>query len=205
MNKPVSARRRARQRGSISGLMELALILLPFFAIFFAMIDFSIAVFLKGNFQHAVREGVRYAITYQTLTGQCQDASIKAVVKNNAIGFLNGTNENYIHVRYFNPAVSLSTEVTGLNSNNPGNIVEVSVESFDPTVFLWTVDRSDFGIDCARQGIPEPRLDGQRIRFGPDGWPASQHDQSALPVKEKHGRLCLTNKILDDADGAAAR
>jgi len=137
MKKPVSARRRARQRGSLSSMTELALVYLPFFAIFFAMIDFSIAVFLKGTFQHAVREGARYAITFQTQTGQCQDASIRSVVKNNAVGFLNGANENYITVRYFNPAVSLTTEVTGLNSNSPGNIVEVGVENFNPTTFLW--------------------------------------------------------------------
>jgi Flp pilus assembly protein TadG len=135
--RPCSARRRGRQRGSIIGMTELALILLPFFAIFFAIIDFSIAVFLKSNFQQAVREGVRYAITYQTITGQCQDASIKQVVQNNAVGFLSGTGANTIKIRYYNPAVSLTTEATGLNSNNPGNVVEVGVENFNPSLFLW--------------------------------------------------------------------
>jgi hypothetical protein len=37
-----------------------------------------------------VREGVRYAIASQTMTGMGQDASIKSVVQQNAMGVVGG-------------------------------------------------------------------------------------------------------------------
>jgi Flp pilus assembly protein TadG len=128
-NSSATGRRRRRQGGS--SLVEAAFVYLPLFAIFFGTIDFSLAVFLKGTFQNAVREGVRYAITYQTGAGIGQDASIKQVVQDNAMGFLSGTGGlDMIKVRYFNPASSLSTEVTGVGSNAPGSVVEVAVEGY---------------------------------------------------------------------------
>lgn len=136
MKESCSVNVRARRRGQRgSSLLEGALVLLPLFAIFLAIIDFSLAVFLRSTFQHAVREGVRYAITYQVSGALGQDASIKQVVQHNAMGFLDGDNGlNKIKVRFFNPATSMSVEATGLNSNQPGNIVEVAVEGFQ---WIW--------------------------------------------------------------------
>jgi hypothetical protein len=52
------------------------------------------------------------------------------VVQNATVGMLSGeSNLQKIHVRYYNPA-NLSVEVTGANSNFPGNVVEVSVEGY---------------------------------------------------------------------------
>ena len=51
----------------------------------------SLALFLRATMQNAVREGVRYAVTYQTSGGLCQDDSIKTIVKNSAVGFLDDT------------------------------------------------------------------------------------------------------------------
>jgi hypothetical protein len=74
-----------------------------------------------------VREGVRYAITYQTLDNQTgHDDSIKFVVKKSAMGFLSGDDAmDKIHVRYFDPKT-----LGEVPENNPGNVVEISVEDF---------------------------------------------------------------------------
>lgn len=120
----VSETRRRKQPGH--ALMEGGLVLIPFFALFFAIVDYGMAIFLKNTFQHAVREGVRYAVTYQTLNGSTgQDASIKSVVQTNAMGFLNGTNANLIQIHYYDGRTLVET---GMNS--PGNIVEVSVQGY---------------------------------------------------------------------------
>lgn len=111
-------------------MIESALIFLPLFALLLALIDFSMALFLRANFQNAVREGVRYAVTYQTTSGLCQDASIKATVKSASAGFLStSAHDAMIKVRYYAPS-NLTTEVTGSGSNAPGNVVEIGVEGF---------------------------------------------------------------------------
>jgi len=96
----------------------------------FGLFDISLAIFMRATMQNAVREGVRYAVTYQTLSGMCQDASIKQIVKNASVGFLTATaHDSKIKVRYYAPT-DLTTPVTGLNSNQPGNVVEIGVEGF---------------------------------------------------------------------------
>lgn len=119
----ISASRRKRQRGM--GWVETALIYTPFFALFCGIFDFGMAIFLRNTFQHAVREGVRYAVTYQTLPSMGHDDSIKTVVQNNAMGFLGGGNSSMIKIRYYNPTTLVETA-----SNSPGNVVEVSVEGY---------------------------------------------------------------------------
>lgn len=114
--------RRRKERGG--ALMEGAMIFIPLFAMMMAIVDFSFAIFLRSTFQHAVREGVRYAVTYQTQGGMGHDASIREVVRRQSMGFLNGR-ENLIHIEYCDPA-TLACNV----SNDPGNIVEVSIENY---------------------------------------------------------------------------
>ena len=106
-------------------MLEVSLIALPLFGMIFLLLDLSMVIFLRSTFQQAVREGVRYGITGANDTGPCQDDSIKAIVKKNAIGFLNSTSEaTTMHVHFMSP-------VTGAVSNNqPGNIIEVSVEAY---------------------------------------------------------------------------
>src|ERR1035438_8869891 len=106
--------KRFRRRGS--ALMEGPLALLPMLAILFAVLDLSIALFVKNMAQFAVCQGARYAITSQTKTGLGQDASIKAVVKEYTLGFLDCLSPdhiggNRIAITYYDP-VSLAV-VTG--------------------------------------------------------------------------------------------
>ena len=116
--------RRRRQRGN--ALIEGGLIMLPFLALVFAITDYSLALFVRTTLQHAVREGARYAVTYQVMGGLCQDASIKETVRQNAMGFITSANvNNNIFVRYYTPDTFTLTA-----ANAPGNIVEISVENF---------------------------------------------------------------------------
>jgi hypothetical protein len=121
----ISPLRRKQQRGS-TALLEGSLVLVPFFAIMFAIVDFGMVIFMRNTFQHAVREGVRYAVTFQTQPGMGHDASIKSVVEYNSMGFLSGTQgSNYIRIRYYDPVTLVET-----GANAPGNVVEVSVEGY---------------------------------------------------------------------------
>lgn len=116
-------RRRNRRRGN--ALVEAAFVLLPLLTILFGIMDFGFAIFLKSTFQHAVREGVRYAVTYKTMGGG-HDAAIKTVVQQNAMGFLAGASGlDKIKIRYYNPDT-----LAEVADNSPGNIVEISVEGF---------------------------------------------------------------------------
>jgi Flp pilus assembly protein TadG len=115
--------RRHRQRGA--EILETALVIVPLLLLTFLMLDLSMVIFLRSTFQHAVREGVRYAITGQNTTGPCQDDSVKAVVKQNAIGFLSPTvPAATIHVHFMSPVDGSQAD------NGAGNIVEVSVEAY---------------------------------------------------------------------------
>ena len=107
-------------------LIEFPLVLIPLVALWVAIIDFSLGIFLKSTFQHAVREGVRYAVTSRTEPGLGHDASIQAAVQRHAMGFLNGEEgAAKIHIRYYVPGTFAETQ-----SNAGGNIVEVSVEGY---------------------------------------------------------------------------
>jgi len=119
----MTQRRSSSRRGA--EIIEVSLIIVPLLGLTFLLLDLSMVLFLRSTFQHAVREGVRYGITGDNATGPCQDDSIKQVVKNSAIGFLNSTTASAtIHVHFMSP-------VNGSRSDNsPGNIIQVSVENY---------------------------------------------------------------------------
>lgn len=124
MKRNPTPERAASQRGSYA--VEAALVLLPFFALIFAIIDYSMVFFLQGTFKHAAREGVRFAITQRVLGTSTQSASIKSIVQKHAMGFLNGTaGTDKISIKFYNPKTN--AEVTGVAKNGAGNIVEVTI------------------------------------------------------------------------------
>lgn len=126
------SKRRGRESGNST--VELALVLLPLFALSLSIVDFSLPIFLKSTFTHAVREGCRYGITYNVsfngTTYSTQTAAIKAAVQANAVGFLaQPAQANLIQVRYYS-SVSPYSQVTGANANDGGNILMVSIEGY---------------------------------------------------------------------------
>ena len=125
------------------------MVMVPMLALFFALFDFGMAIFLKNTIQYAVRQGVRYAVTSQVqLDGSNNsighDASIKNVVAHNTMGFLNYiaptgmgrpcAGQSCIQIRYYSPKTLL--EVTGPASNSGGNIIQVSAENL---TWAWMV------------------------------------------------------------------
>jgi len=128
-----------------------------------AIIDFSFGIFLRATLQHAVREGVRYAVTSRTEPNLGHDASIRQVVQRNAMGFLNGTEgASRIHIRYFTPGTLTETQ-----DNSGGNIVEVSVEGYTWSWMapllrsnvspLTITARASDRMEASPGGIPPPR------------------------------------------------
>src|ERR1700677_608537 len=125
-NPPLHLRPRDRRRSG-NAMLEAVFTLLPTFALIFAFVDFGLLLFRWATLQNAVREGCRYAITFQTATGQGQDASIEAVVQQFAMGMVKTTdNPQDIYVKYY--STSNLTTAIGSGGNVPGNIVEVSVQ-----------------------------------------------------------------------------
>lgn len=125
--RPLSERNRRRSGNAI---LEGAFTILPVFALILAFVDFGLILFRWTTLQNAVREGCRYAITYQLATGLNQDASIQQVVQQYSMGFVTTTDSpQHIFVNYYAPT-NLSTPIPYASGGNvPGNVVEVSVQN----------------------------------------------------------------------------
>src|SRR5580658_8737408 len=122
---PPASRRRGRRSGG-NAMLEAVFTLLPTFAIIFAFIDFGLMIFRWSTLQNAVREGSRYAVTFQTMAGDGQNTSIETTAQNFAMGFVHTTDSpQSIYVSYYNPT-TLALVTNG--GNIPGNIVQVSVQ-----------------------------------------------------------------------------
>lgn len=105
-------------------MVEGALVMLPLMAMFFALLDYPIAIFIQNTLRASVREGVRYAITQQTSSGH-QDTDIKNVVEYNSMGFLNdadiSSSSSTFTITYYDKSTLAVTA-----SNGQGNIIVVS-------------------------------------------------------------------------------
>ena len=150
----LSLRRRRRQSGDF--LVEMALSFLLFLGMVLGLMDLSMVVFIRGLFQHAVREGARFAITfspkYNGLTCTTQSACIIKVVQDNSLGFLTGTNASAIKIKYYAPndlskaitssdlPITLASGVKVNYINQTGNVVEVSVQNY---VWRWMAPYAD--------------------------------------------------------------
>lgn len=111
----------------------------PLMAILFAVLDLSLAIFVKNTVQFAVCQGVRYAVTSRTQAGMGHDASIKAVVQGYTLGFLDRLSPDHIGadritITYYDP-LSLAP-VAGAGSNVGGNIVVVTASGLS---WAWIV------------------------------------------------------------------
>jgi Flp pilus assembly protein TadG len=124
---PVSDRRRRSSGGNT--LIETVFTILPTFALICAFADFGLVLFRWSTLQNAVREGCRYAITFQTTSsGTGQDASIKSIVEQYAFGFVKAADSpQHIFVNYYAPSDLNTPIATG--GNIPGNVIEVSVQN----------------------------------------------------------------------------
>jgi Flp pilus assembly protein TadG len=116
--------RNRREKGA--ELIEFSLVMIPMFGILFLVVDLAWMLFARATLQYAVREGVRYAVTGQTMTGMGQDASIRTVVQQNSMGILAGSaGASSISISYFDPNANLAAT----NSNAGGNVVQVAANA----------------------------------------------------------------------------
>ena len=128
----ISERRRRTSGGN--ALVESAVTMVPLFAMILAFFNFGFAIYKWTTLQNAVREGCRYAITFQTATGLGQDASIKQIVQEFSMGLVDATltgNAQQIFVNYYDPTVANGTDRANAltpGGNTPGHLVEVSVK-----------------------------------------------------------------------------
>jgi Flp pilus assembly protein TadG len=117
-----------KRRSGGNALLEWMLVLLPTIALITAFFDVSYALFSWSTIQNAVRQGCRYAITFQVQPGLTQDASIKQIVAQNSMGLVTVAG-GLINVNYFTQ-VAPNTAIAAPNGNAPGNIVEVSIQGY---------------------------------------------------------------------------
>ena len=120
-------------------MVETALVMLPMLGLLFMILDVSVAIFIKNTMQFAVKQGCRYAVTSQVMTGLGHDDSIKTVVKQNSMGFLNLLSPDHngmdaVTIKYLDPHTL--TELTGTGSNRGGNIVVISANGLS---WAWMV------------------------------------------------------------------
>jgi Flp pilus assembly protein TadG len=96
-------------------------------ALLFLTIDVAWSIFAKATLQHAVREGVRFAVTGQILPGNtCLGSSVQQVVAQNSFGFIPASQASqYVNVSYYSP--TNLTPITGAGGAAGGNVVKVSV------------------------------------------------------------------------------
>src|SRR6202030_3853245 len=110
---------RRRERGSET--IEAALITLIMFALIFLLMDISLSLFIKSTLQEAVRDGVRFGVTEQLLSGSSYlSDSIASVVQSSALGFI-AKPGCQVTVSYYDPYGGATTTPGG------GDILQVSV------------------------------------------------------------------------------
>ncbi len=141
-----------RTRGSRgSAMMEFAMVFTLFIGFLFAAFDFAYSIFVKATLHHAVREGVRFAITASLVPGfSYHDDSIREVVRRNSLTLLNNqTDLNKVKIDYYLP------DGYGATANNSaGNIVVVRVDRYktaspvgavlrDPNPYIISVSATD--------------------------------------------------------------
>lgn len=143
---------RHRQRGS--QILELTLVLLPALMFLFLILDVAYAVYTKSTLQYAVAQGVRYAVTSQTIGTMGQRASIQTIVQANSFGRLkatsgaatgvNGWNNIYVDWYLVNADGTLTNEDgvvggNGMQTDGSLPLVEVSVQNFTAKTFMPTI------------------------------------------------------------------
>jgi len=164
-------------------MMEFTLVLLPFLCILFVLCDASWAIFAKAALQFAVKTGVRTGITITgtqaSTAGETLTQMVKDAVQSSSMGILSGaTGRAYIQVHYLAEDESSPTGVTDVssqsNGNQPGNVMQVSVNNFPygallPRFYNWLTpaDKSPTMLSVASADEIEPSGDLPPIGSAP--------------------------------------
>ena len=120
-----SLARRRRQRGSQT--IEGGLIIVLMFGLIFLLMDISLSLFIKSQLQDAARDGVRFGVTEQLLTGDTYlSDSIGKVVQQNSLGFVTKP-QCQVTVSYFDPSGAPTTTPPA------GSVLRVAIQGYQYT------------------------------------------------------------------------
>jgi Flp pilus assembly protein TadG len=130
------------------------------FGLIFLIFDMAFSLYIKSTLQEAARDGVRFAITGQTLAGDAylNDSIVKTVQKS-ALGLLSGANGACkVSVNYYDPYGGASAAAQG------GYVVQVSITGVkytplaailkDSAPVTVSVQASDVMESCPVGGCP---------------------------------------------------
>jgi Flp pilus assembly protein TadG len=115
--------RKRRQAGS--EIVEFGLLLLPFLALVFLILNVAWIFFGWACLQEGVREGVRFGVTGELLppnTGL--NSSISNVVQQYSFGFLRAANSPVIDIQYYSPTTM--QPLSGSGATDAGNVIRVT-------------------------------------------------------------------------------
>ena len=153
-------------------MLEFSLCFVPLLAMIGVTADAAWAIFAKSTLQRAVRVGVRTGVTLtagQMASGACLTDTVKGTVQANSLGLLSGSSGlSMIKVNYYQPpepnSSSAATDVsTQLNGDQPGNIMQVSVQNYSlvpllPRLYQYyrPAERNPMVITVASADLIEP-------------------------------------------------
>ena len=134
------------------------MITLVMFALIFLLMDISLSLFIKSTLTEAARDGVRFGITEQLLSGDTYlSDSINKVVKASALGFISNAGCQ-VTINYYNPYGGATTTATG------GDILQVQINGYQYTPLgailkssapvSISVQASDVMEQCPEAGCP---------------------------------------------------
>lgn len=106
-------------------MIEFALCFLLFLSVTLGFGQIAMVVWVKTTMRHAVREGVRFAVTGRTIDGLGHDASIREVVRRNTAGFLTPANVGSLVTIEYYDAVGAASAL-----NEGGNTIVLAVKDY---------------------------------------------------------------------------
>ena len=113
-----------------SEVVEFGLVLLPLLAFLFLIMDVAWICFAQASLQHAVQVGVRAAVVNPVPKSGGQDAYLKSIVQQNAMGFLAGNDGlNTISINYYTPSDLKNPIPPKKGGNAAGNVIEITVNN----------------------------------------------------------------------------
>jgi Flp pilus assembly protein TadG len=148
--RPFPSIRGRGERGSIA--IEVGVTVVLLFGLLFLIMDLSMLLFVRSTLQDAVREGVRIGVTGTQVGGNVYlNDSIRQVVQNSALGFLNGpAGACKIAVTYINP------DTGAASTGTQGDVIYVSVNNYNYTPLGAVLKSADpFSISVSASDILE--------------------------------------------------
>jgi len=115
-------------------MVEFGLCFVLFITFVVAAFEFSWVLFVKATFHHAVREGVRAAITGQAGGGYANnhDGYVKSVIKANSVGLLDDDAlDAHVQIDYLEPNGACGQPLCPAVDAAAGNIVQVSIQCYE--------------------------------------------------------------------------